>query len=443
MSISNLIRPNLKNFTRYKAVPTLEEISKEIGLPIEKILKLDTSYNPYLPDFYPPEIVMKVDKLSYPDPLSLNLRRELKNYTDYEVDWLACGNGSDELIEVIIRAFVDPGESILICPPTFPMYEISAKIQGVEVQKVPRDDNFELDINSIISEVERGVRFGKMLNSKTPNSPLSRGVSPEAMGGTPPPTKVIFIDSPANPVGTTIKESDLKELLKKDIIVVIDEAYYEFCDQELTFLVREFPNLILLRTFSKWAGIAGLRVGYMIANPEIIDVINKIKQPYNVNSVAQELAVWALQNQEKFQQSLQELLQGKDYFIKQMSQFADIRIISGQGSYLTLQLKERSSEELLEFLKSEGVLLRKVSQPEIPNAIRSNLAKRQDVDRVVTAIGRFYSWTTNNLDNSRGCVTARRSPGSLKALAAKVGLEESLICGFFILKILRFAQDDR
>jgi histidinol-phosphate aminotransferase len=360
MNLTKLARQSILGLKPYPAPQTLEQVAQAIGLPQEQILKLDTAYNPYLPDFYPPEVWTEVDKLAYPDPHCLDLRRELEKYVGYPPEWLVCGNGSDELIELLIKAFVDPGESILLCPPTFPMYEIDARVQGVEVQKVLRDENFELNVDRIIPEIK-------------------------------PTTKVIFIDSPANPVGTVIRESDLKKLLNQNVFVVIDEAYYEFCEQEFAALVREYPNLVLLRTFSKWAGIAGLRVGYMIANPEIIDIILKVKQPYNVNSAAQELAVWALQNRELFLGSLRELLKTKDYYIQQMKKFEDMRIISGQGSYLTLQLKTSKADDLLEFLKVKGILLRKVTQPEIPNALRSNLAKKQDVDRIVEVVREFYS----------------------------------------------------
>ncbi len=359
MNPLNFVRPNLLPLKAYGAAQTLEEIATETGLPKDQIVKLDTGYNPSLPDFYPPDFYPTVDKLAYPDPLCLKLRQELQNYTGYALDWLACGSGSDELIELVIKAFVDPQESVLVCPPTFPMYEVCAQIQGAQTQKVNRDDNFEISVDKILKEVK-------------------------------PTTKIIFIDSPANPTGTLLSQENLQRLLSLNLIVVVDEAYYEYCGQTMAGLVKDYPNLIILRTFSKWAGLAGLRVGYMLANPEIIEVILKIKQPYNVNTMAQELATWALRHKEQFLENLKTLTRSRDYFSQQLSQFPQFKIIAGYGAYITIQLQEGRANELLEFLKLRGILLRQVSQPEIPNALRANLTTPEVVDRLTELLHVFY-----------------------------------------------------
>lgn len=201
----------------------------------------------------------------YPDPYSKNLRSALGKFLAVNEANIFAGNGSDEIIDLLVRVFVEPDESVLVIEPTYGMYKVAAETAGVGVLSCSLNNEFQIDVRAV-------------LNAVTPN------------------TKIIFCCSPNNPTGNLLRVEDVEELCKKFRgIVVVDEAYIEFASKEsLSKCVADFENLVILRTFSKMWGLAGIRVGYAIANEQVVQYLDKIKAPYNLNRVSSALAVKAL-----------------------------------------------------------------------------------------------------------------------------------------------------
>ena len=338
---------------KYSHSPTLKQISIELGIPVTNIAKLDTGENPFMESIVDKKTILtKTDLYLYPDPLCTDVRTKLSKYTGFSFGWIMCGNGSDELIDLIIRAFVVPkDEEVIICPPTFPMYKIFGNISRIKIISVPRQPNLYIDINNI----------KRSINSKT---------------------KVIFIDSPGNPSGNIVSPADVKELLKQNVLVVIDEAYFEYGKQTVLPLIRKYPNLIVLRSLSKWAGLAGLRIGYMIANPKIIDSINSIKPPYNVNSIAQMVALDVLKKRKVYLSRLNEVISLRKKLVISLRTIPSIKVFPTRSAYVVFQTKQ-SAKVLQESLKQNGVLVKVIDQPLMRNSIRVSLGKQVDIQKLL------------------------------------------------------------
>ncbi|HLB29400.1 MAG TPA: aminotransferase class I/II-fold pyridoxal phosphate-dependent enzyme, partial [Dehalococcoidia bacterium] len=235
--ISSLIRRDLLDMAGYEPIEPPQVLAEALGIPAERVLKLDGNENPYGSS---PKALAALASLEaahiYPDPQQRRLRSALAAYTGLGEEQLVAGSGSDELIDLIIRLFLGHDDGVITCPPTFAMYGFSARVAGAPVMAAPRRHNFSLDMKAIAACRERGG-------------------------------KLIFVASPNNPTGNLLSEAELEGLLDMGLIVVVDEAYGEFAGQSFADRVgagpgaRPYPSLIVLRSFSKWAGLAGLRVG--------------------------------------------------------------------------------------------------------------------------------------------------------------------------------------
>ncbi|MGQ0829699.1 MAG: histidinol-phosphate transaminase [Bacteroidota bacterium] len=217
----------------------------------------------------------------YPDPLQLEVKEKLSKIKGLPVENIFLGNGSDEAIDILFRAFCNPGkDNVIICPPTYGMYEVSANINDVAIQKVALlPESFQLNTDKIISAINQN-------------------------------TKLIFVCCPNNPTGNGVKKSDIIKILDNfKGILVVDEAYINFASyKSMIPELLNYPNLVILQTLSKAWGLAGLRVGMAFASQQIIDIFNKIKPPYNVNIASQKLALEALDNVDKVNSWIKEIV---------------------------------------------------------------------------------------------------------------------------------------
>jgi len=260
----------------------------EFDTQTESYVYLDANENPY------PNGVNR-----YPDPQQKELKKILAQKLEVGADKLLLGNGSDEVLDLIFRAFCEPNEDeILIMPPTYGMYKVLAEINQITLNKVPLDIDFQIDMKSLF----------KAINSKT---------------------KAIFLCSPNNPSGNSFQPNDIEDLLKEfNGIVVIDEAYIDFSDQN-SWATRldDFPNLIVSRTLSKAYGMAGLRLGICIASREIISALNKIKPPYNINTLTQERALEELAQSDNYMKQVDILLEERSVLSKQLQSIGFVEYV--------------------------------------------------------------------------------------------------------------------
>ncbi|MBS1745202.1 MAG: histidinol-phosphate transaminase [Bacteroidetes bacterium] len=297
----------------------------------------------------------------YPDPLQKKLKEKLSAVKQVAVENIFIGNGSDEAIDLLIRAFCNPGkDSIIICPPTYGMYEVSAEINDVAVKKVLLTSNFQLDIEAINEAIDDA-------------------------------TKVIFVCSPNNPTGNLINNDSIIWLLKNfNGIVVIDEAYIDFTNKlSWSHLLNTFPNLVVLQTLSKAWGLAGLRIGFAFASKEIIQILNKIKPPYNISESVQQLAQQALQNETLAKEKTNILVQQKERLIDDFKQFYFIQTIyPSDANFILIQVNNAAT--LYKYLLSKAIVVRnRSSQPLCENCLRITVGTPAENDDLITTLKKY------------------------------------------------------
>jgi histidinol-phosphate aminotransferase len=325
-------------------------------VPAGETSKLDGNENPY---GCSPRVQKALAKFQdynrYPDPDQREVRRALATYTGVKADSIVAGAGSDDLIDIILRLFIEPGDRVINCPPTFGMYPFCTVITGGEVVKAPRKADFSLDLPAI----------KKAVDTKT---------------------KVIFIASPNNPSGNRATEAEIKQLLALDLIVVVDEAYVEFSGSSLTPLVSQYPNLIVLRTFSKWAGIAGLRAGYGICPVNIVPYMMKIKQPYNINMAAYVGILESLADLDYLQKTVRAMVDEREVLFKGLQQFKWLKPYPSEANFILCAVLGRSAKDIYARLQKKGIFIRYFETPELKDYIRISVGRPQDTSRVIAAL---------------------------------------------------------
>ncbi|KAH9297500.1 hypothetical protein KI387_029182 [Taxus chinensis] len=334
----SFIRPHLRELAPYQPILPFEVLSARLGRKPQDIVKLDANENPYGP---PPEVMEALGKMEfpyvYPDPESRRLRAALAEDSGLDATYLLAGCGADELIDLIMRCVLDPGDKIVDCPPTFTMYEFDACVNGATVIKVPRLSGFGLDVSGIIEVVKK-------------ENP-----------------KCIFLTSPNNPDGSIINDDDLLEILRLPILVVLDEAYIEFSGKESRMAwVKKHENLIVLRTFSKRAGLAGLRVGYGAFPLSIVGYFWRAKQPYNVSVAAEVAACAALKNPTYLQKVKDALLAEKERLYLLLKEVAFLKPYPSYSNFILCAVTHgKDAKKLKEDLSQMGVMIRHYNNKEL------------------------------------------------------------------------------
>lgn len=265
----------------------------------------------------------------YPDPLQLELKRKIATIKDIDPNNIFLGNGSDEAIDLLFRCFCEPGnDNVIICPPTYGMYEVYANINNVIINKVPLTGTFQLNVDGI-------------LNTSDEN------------------TKLIFICSPNNPTGNVFARNEIQLLIEQFAgIVVIDEAYVDYSDQSsFSKELSRHNNIVILQTLSKAWGLAGLRVGMAIACSTIIDQLNKVKPPYNINAISQQLALAALHNTKQIENWISISIAERQKLKKELEQLPFVDTVYPSDSNFLL-VKVENVEDLYRYLLKVNIIVR-------------------------------------------------------------------------------------
>ncbi|MEK6645111.1 MAG: histidinol-phosphate transaminase [Candidatus Firestonebacteria bacterium] len=334
----NLAKENIVKIKPYIPGKPIDEVKRELGL--EDVIKLASNENPLGPSSKALNAIRKVlqDINRYPEGNAFELKLSLSKKIGVSQDHFAIGNGSNELIVLAAEAFLNKSDIVLTSELTFVVYEMVAQLMDANLIKVPMKNN-SYDIQSFISHLDKNI-------------------------------KMIFIANPNNPTGTMVTQKETDELLAKisdNTIVVFDEAYAEYVDREdypdsLKY-VEEGKNVIILRTFSKIYGLAGLRVGYAIAKPEIIEVLNKVRQPFNVNSLAQVAALSALKDGKHIAESIKVNSEGKQYLYTLFKEL-NIEFVPTSANFIFVDLK-RNAKEIANRLLQEGIIIREIGETTI------------------------------------------------------------------------------
>ena len=356
MDIKKLIRPELVTMEGYVPIEPTEVLSKRAELASSKVIKLDGNENPY---GCSPKVYQALANYpyyhNYPDPEQSELRKALEKYTGLGRQQIVCGMGSDELIDLILRLFLKPGDEVINCPPTFGMYSFSTDVCGGRVVDVPRTDGFTLDMAGI-----KKAFTGK--------------------------TKAIFIASPNNPTGDTATEQEIMELIETERIVVVDEAYFEFSNVTMANLVPSYPNLIVLRTFSKWAGLAGLRIGYGFFPVEITSYLMKIKPPYNANAAAQAAVLASLADIEYLRANVTKIVMERERLFGKLKELDWLKPHPSRGNFVFCSLPEGKAEETWQQLRKKGVFVRYFDTPGLKDCLRISVGRPEDTDALIEAL---------------------------------------------------------
>ena len=333
--LKNLIRDNIKTLKPYSSAR--HEFTGKASV------FLDANENPYgspLPD--------KFNR--YPDPLQWQLKFQIARIKGVPAENIFVGNGSDEVIDLAYRIFCTPGkDNVIVCPPTYGMYEVSGNINDVEIRKVNLTSDFQLDVEGVMNAVDTN-------------------------------TKLIFICSPNNPTGNNMRREDVEIILNNfSGIVIIDEAYINYSKQK-TFIqeLTEYPNLVVMQTLSKAWGLAALRLGLCYASMDIIDLFNKVKPPYNINDASQLLALEALQNADLVNEWITASVQQKEMLVKELSAFNFVeKIYPSDANFLLMKVKDAS--KLYDYLSENEIVVRNRSKdPGCENCLRITIGTPEE-----------------------------------------------------------------
>lgn len=376
----SIIRPNLARLQPYTPILPFEVLSEQLGRQPESIIKLDANENPYGPSPLVAQTLAQAAYLHiYPDPECRQLRAALADYTGLPVEYLLVGLGADELIDLTMRLFIEPGDYVVNCPPTFGMYAFDADVNGAEVINVWRRPDFSIAVEEIeavftppsVPPLKRGGQgWGKL--------PLKAG----GRGG----AKLIFVTSPNNPDGSWLADDDLKRLLALPAIVVLDEAYVEFSGGSRIQWVQDYPNLIVLRTFSKWAGLAGVRVGYGAFPLEIIEHLWKIKQPYNVPVTGQLAAQVSLADRPRLLATVAQIIEERDKFYAVLNRFDWLEPYPSRANFILCQVKGRAAAEVKQKLAQHGILVRYYNSPGLTDFLRISIGAPAQMMRLAEVL---------------------------------------------------------
>jgi len=357
MDIERLIRPEVVTMKSYAPIEPTDVLSRRAELSAATIVKLDGNENPY---GCSPKVHQALAAYpyyhNYPDPAQRELRKALEEYTGLGAQYIVCGTGSDDLIDLILRLFLRAGDEVINCPPTFGMYPFSTDVCGGRVVDVPRTGDFGLDVT--------GMK--KALTDST---------------------KVIFVASPNNPTGNAASVKEIKELVDTGRIVVVDEAYFEFSNNvTMGDLVPLYPNLIVLRTFSKWAGLAGLRIGYGFFPIEIADYLMKIKQPYNASAAAQAAVLASLADIDYLRANAAKIVMERERLCGRLQGLGWLRPYPSQANFVLCSLQEGNAQEIWQGLRKKGIFVRYFDTPGLRDCLRITVGRPEDTDALVKAL---------------------------------------------------------
>lgn len=352
-----LVRPDLLAMSGYEPVEPVELTAARYGIAPERIAKLDGNENLYGPCSEAVAAVMQVPFQIYPDPDQRLLREALSAYTGVPADQIVAGAGSDELIDLVGRALLSPGDRIIDCPPAFGMYRFEADLCGAETVSVPRRPDFTLDSEA-----------------------LARAVDAR--------TKIIFLTSPNNPTGNLLSRRELDAVLALGPAVVVDEAYIEFAglDTSVAALVPQRQNLIVLRTFSKWAGLAGLRLGYGLLPAPFAALLRVIKQPYTPNAAAEAAGVASLQQLEPQMKRVRAIVAERDRLFPELAAIDYLDPIPSQANFILCRVTRGDARRLRDRLRERGVFIRYFNRDPLRDCIRVSVARPQDSDLLLEAL---------------------------------------------------------
>lgn len=341
MKIENLVRDNVKNMKPYSSA---RDEFKEFT---SNMVFLDANENPF-----------ENGVNRYPDPQQANVKIELSKLKEIPENQILMGNGSDEVLDLIFRAFCEPKQdNIITLPPTYGMYKVLATLNNVEEREVILTNDFQPNIKQILDAIDEN-------------------------------SKILFLCSPNNPTGNSFSEENVEELLNKfKGLVVLDEAYIDFSSQ-ISWLKRlsEFPNLIITQTLSKAYGMAGIRLGICYSSPEIIAVLNKIKPPYNVNKLTQQKALKRILTRNKVQKEIEIILEERKKLQHKLKSVSFIEMVYETDANFILVKVDDAGKRYKQLIEKGIVIRNRTTQPLCENTLRLTVGTNRENKLLIKAL---------------------------------------------------------
>lgn len=381
---NKFVRPDIAGMEPYTPIVPFEVLSARLGRAPEAIVKLDANENPYGPSPKALEALRNGRFFHiYPDPESNLLRDALSDYVQMPKQRLLTGMGADELIDLVLRVVLSPGDVVIDCPPSFGMYPFSTAVNSGQYVPVWRNEDFSLNVPAIEQAVAQH-----------------------------PTVKILFLCSPNNPDGSTIPDADLRRLLQLPLLVVLDEAYVDFdfghrehreAREKTSFSsvtsvansssridwTLEYDNLAVLRTFSKLAGLAGLRVGYGAFPDWLLPHLWKIKQPYNINVAASLAALASLEDQAWLQEKVQLLVVERERLFAELGTISYLNPFPSRSNFILCRVVGRDAYQLKLDLEQAGILVRYFNKPGLDNCIRISAGRPEETEQLIDELRRL------------------------------------------------------
>jgi histidinol-phosphate aminotransferase len=355
-SALSLVRPHLLDLAPYEAVDPPEVLAARAGIPESAVVKLNANENPYGPSPKVAEALAHLGRAHiYPDPRQTAMREAVGAHVGLDPSHIVVGNGSDEVIDLLFRAVLGPGDAIIDSVPTFGMYSFVAHVCGGRTVAVERESSFGVDVERVLSTAK------------------SEGA------------KVLVIASPNNPTGNATPLADVERLLAAGCLVIVDEAYHEFGGATAAELVPVHPNLAVLRTMSKWAGLAGLRVGYGLMAPELADLLLRAKPPYNVSQAAEAALLASLADADTLHERAGWLIDERSRMAGFMSAMDGVTLWPSDANFILCQVGEGRGAAIYDSLARQGVFVRYFRGGRLADFLRISVGRPEETDRFIEA----------------------------------------------------------
>lgn len=359
MKAINFVSEHIKAFPAYTPSTPLDLLSEELGIPVNALIKLDANENPF---GLLPEAKAAIANLSvmhqYPDADSTKLRKILAQYHQVHFKNIVVGAGEDELLQLLGNMVLTPGDTLLDCTPTFSMYAFNARLIQANIVTAPRNEDFSLDLELI----------EKIVAEKKP--------------------KMLILANPNNPTGNLSSKEEIARLLDLPLLVVVDEAYIDFAPEGSSVMdwVANYENLIVLRTFSKFGGLAGLRVGYGVFPNGFASLMMQVKQPYTTSVPAQGAALATMQNISQLKANAKRITAERDRFFEVLQEMEGVEPYPSVTNFILCKVTGMSNLELRNALRQQGILIRYYTQGPLKNCVRITIGTREQMDRVIEAM---------------------------------------------------------
>ncbi|MEN2974060.1 MAG: histidinol-phosphate transaminase [Candidatus Caldarchaeales archaeon] len=308
------------------------KIAEEYNLKLDQIIRMDLNTSPYLPQKWLKNLESKIKMMKingYPDATYRELVNEISNYVGVRSDKIIPTNGADEAIDIIVRTFVDSGSEVILSSPTYDYFRVSVELQGGRIINIQRKNDFKDDVDRIISSITDKIR-------------------------------AIFLCSPNNPTGNTIEYNDIVRILDEvtDTAVIVDEAYYEYSGRTFIELTDSYDNLIIIRTLSKAFGLAGARIGYIVASRETAKLISKVRPPNSLSIPSIELAIIALKDSETVIRNARKIVKERERVRELLSALPKLKVYPSEANFILFKLVRGNPKNLHRRLMERGIIIR-------------------------------------------------------------------------------------